>query len=479
MLAAVACVLEASARKPGNVHRFADFDDATYVDFMLSALAIGPALDSARASGVGRAVLSAVEATRGLVASNTNLGMVLLLAPLAAVNPGEPLDAGVRRVLDATTLDDARLVYRAIRLANPGGLGSAPEEDVAGAPSVSLLDAMRLAADRDAVARQYALGYADVFGLTLPALRAALDAGHGLETAVIASFLETLAKMPDTLIARKRGPAAASWVSREARRLLDLGWPLGGGSADALDAFDRSLRSADHALNPGASADLVSAALFAALRDGTIAFPLAQGFRPPTGVSGALRTPGRPLNPTSADKESRPLAVPGSNASFKVRVNKDYLVFCSGHFITYQGDQCERLHGHNYRVEVEVEGPLDENHYVFDFIALKDLTRKITDELDHRMLLPTTNALIAIADDGPDNWRVGYKDRYWSFPRDECVLLPIANTTAELLADYIGIRLRETFVAAGIPVPAVMRVEVEESFGQAAEVEWRKDGPAT
>jgi 6-pyruvoyltetrahydropterin/6-carboxytetrahydropterin synthase len=161
-----------------------------------------------------------------------------------------------------------------------------------------------------------------------------------------------------------------------------------------------------------------------------------------------------------------------SVSTFKVRVNKDYLVFCSGHFITYNGDQCERIHGHNYRVAVEVEGELDENHYVFDFIALKDLTRQVTDELDHRMLLPTRNRLVTLAEDGP-NWLVRYRDRRWSFPRDECVLLPIENTTAELLADYIGVRLREAFRARGLKLPDVMRVEVEESFGQAAQVEWR------
>ena len=122
------------------------------------------------------------------------------------------------------------------------------------------------------------------------------------------------------------------------------------------------------------------------------------------------------------------------SSRYKVRVTKDYLVFCSGHFITYEGDHCERIHGHNYRTAVEVEGDLDANHYVVDFIALKDMTRAITDELDHRMLLPTENKLIRLQDDGP-NVRVTYRDRYWSFPRDECVLLPIANTTAELLAD--------------------------------------------
>ncbi len=164
--------------------------------------------------------------------------------------------------------------------------------------------------------------------------------------------------------------------------------------------------------------------------------------------------------------------MPGSR--YKVRVTKDYLVFCSGHFITYMGDQCERIHGHNYRTAVEVEDELDSNHYVFDFIALKDLTRKIVDELDHRMLLPTRSDRIKLIEDGP-NWRVTYEDRYWSFPKDECALVPIANTTAELLGNYIAERLLQEFASNGLPVPRVLRVEVEESFGQSAEFEWRRD----
>ena len=133
---------------------------------------------------------------------------------------------------------------------------------------------------------------------------------------------------------------------------------------------------------------------------------------------------------------------------FTVRVTKDYLVFCSGHFITYQGDQCERIHGHNYRTAVEVEGDLDENHYVIDFIALKDLTKSIIDELDHRMMLPTRSRHILLHEEGP-NIRVTYRDRYWSFPREECALVPIANTTAELLADYIAGRLRTAMSEKG------------------------------
>jgi 6-pyruvoyltetrahydropterin/6-carboxytetrahydropterin synthase len=167
-------------------------------------------------------------------------------------------------------------------------------------------------------------------------------------------------------------------------------------------------------------------------------------------------------------------AVPTSR--YKVRVTKDYLVFCSGHFITYEGDHCERLHGHNYRTAVEVEGDLDVNHYVVDFIALKDMTRAIIDELDHRMLLPTENKLIHVQDDGP-NTRVTYGDRFWSFPRDECVLLPIANTTAELLAAYIAGRLRQEMHKRAWQAPQVLRVEVEESFGQSAEYQWSDREP--
>jgi 6-pyruvoyltetrahydropterin/6-carboxytetrahydropterin synthase len=166
-----------------------------------------------------------------------------------------------------------------------------------------------------------------------------------------------------------------------------------------------------------------------------------------------------------------------SASSFKVRVTKDYLVFCAGHFITYDGDHCERLHGHNYRTAVEVEDELDRNHYVVDFIALKDITRAITNELDHRMLLPSDSSKIQVREDGP-NVRVTYRERHWSFPREECVLLPIANTTAELLADYIAGRIRSAMTARGWHLPRVLRVEVEESFGQSAEVEWRRGDEA-
>src|SRR3954463_2655285 len=156
---------------------------------------------------------------------------------------------------------------------------------------------------------------------------------------------------------------------------------------------------------------------------------------------------------------------------YKVRVTKDYLVFCSGHFISYEGDRCERLNGHNYRATVEVEGGLDENYYVFDFIALKNRTRAITDELDHRMMLPTQNRLIRV-EAGPKSVHVRYHEREWLFPREDCVLLPIENTTAELLARYIAQRLLADLLQHHQYRPAVLRVEVEENIGQSAFYEW-------
>ncbi len=157
---------------------------------------------------------------------------------------------------------------------------------------------------------------------------------------------------------------------------------------------------------------------------------------------------------------------------FKVTIGKDNLVFCSGHFISYHGHQCERLHGHNYRASIEVEGPLTEDYYVVDFIALRAHAKVITDELDHHMLLATRNPVIAV-EESETQVRVRYREREWLFPRGDCVLLPIENTTAELLARYIAERLFEALRDSVGFVPEVLRVEVEENVGQSATVEYR------
>ncbi len=152
---------------------------------------------------------------------------------------------------------------------------------------------------------------------------------------------------------------------------------------------------------------------------------------------------------------------------YKVRVDKDDLVFSAGHFITFAGDQCERIHGHNYRATVEVEDDLDENHYVFDFIALRDITRVITGELDHRMLLPTENPLVRLETEG-ENIVARYKHRHYSFPREDVVLLPIPNTTAEMLARHLCGRARQRLAEHGATNLHLIEIEVEESPGQSA-----------
>ena len=269
-LAQIACLMEVTARKPGNVHRFANLPGVNFIEFVLSATAIAEPLDRAATTGVGQAVLGAIEATRRVVSTNTNLGIVLLLAPLAAVADCANLAEGVEAVLAATTVDDARDVYHAIRLANPGGLGDAADQDVAREPTISLRDVMGLAADRDSIARQYANGYQQVFREALPAFCLALDAGFPVETAIIFSYIKLLAQHPDTLIARKYGSAPAREVSRRAVDLLGAGWPIERETHRAFEAFDSWLRHPANRFNPGTTADLVTAALYAALRNGIV-----------------------------------------------------------------------------------------------------------------------------------------------------------------------------------------------------------------
>jgi 6-pyruvoyltetrahydropterin/6-carboxytetrahydropterin synthase len=150
---------------------------------------------------------------------------------------------------------------------------------------------------------------------------------------------------------------------------------------------------------------------------------------------------------------------------YHVRLQKEYHVFSAAHFITYDGNVCERLHGHNYRVAAEVHGPLDENQYVIDFIALRDTLKAIIDELDHHMLLPTGHPLIRVAATDRE-LEVTFEDRRWIFPRGDCVLLPVANTTTELLAHYIGQRLLDDLPARTGNRPQRIRIEVDEIFGQ-------------
>ena len=150
--------------------------------------------------------------------------------------------------------------------------------------------------------------------------------------------------------------------------------------------------------------------------------------------------------------------------SYHIRIAKERLVFSAAHFITFNGNVCERLHGHNYLVTAEIHGPLDENFYVVDFIAIRDALQAIVDRLDHRVLLPTQHPTIRVADEGGANGEVTatHDAKRWVFPRGDCVLLPIANTTAELLAKHIAEELAPT-----LPVkPTRLEVAVDECDGQ-------------
>jgi len=269
--AQLACLLEASAPKPGNVSPAADFRDTTYEDFLASAVAIGPALAAAGERPLGATIRAAIEATARWARSNTNLGLVLLLAPLAraALRPGpDPLRRRLSAALAETTVADAADAYAAIRLAAPGGLGGAGDQDVATAPTASLRDVMLLAAARDAVAREYATSFETTFETGAPALARARAEGLSWRDAVVEVYLTLLAAAPDTHIARKLGADAAASVQRRARAVLDAGGIRTAPGREAVAALDRALRDEANTLNPGATADLTGAAIYVALLEG-------------------------------------------------------------------------------------------------------------------------------------------------------------------------------------------------------------------
>ena len=159
--------------------------------------------------------------------------------------------------------------------------------------------------------------------------------------------------------------------------------------------------------------------------------------------------------------------------NYFVRVRKTELVFSAAHFITFNGTICERLHGHNYRVTAEIFGPLDENEYVVDFIALRDTLREIVLELDHRMLLPTRHPQIRVAADDREVM-VMFEDRRWVFPRGDCLLLDLVQTTAELLARHIGQELLVRLEKRANYRPARMQIAVDECEGQEGVYDWRR-----
>jgi triphosphoribosyl-dephospho-CoA synthase len=236
-------------------------------------VAITPIMHRAANQPVGRTILEAIEATRNVVKTNTNLGTVLLLAPLAAVPREIAIGTGVADVLAGMSAEDARCVWRAIALAEPGGLGRVDEADLGQPAPDDLIGAMRLAADRDMVARQYTNGFAEVLNVVVPWLLEARQSRCRWVEAIVYTHVRLLGRFPDSLIARKCGQDLAREASRRAAKVLDAGQPDQQAYNDALAELDFWLRADHHRRNPGTTADLIAAGLFVGLRDGIIQAP--------------------------------------------------------------------------------------------------------------------------------------------------------------------------------------------------------------
>ena len=255
------------SRKVGNVHPKASFEKTSYLDFLLSVSAIGTAFCDPTTTSLGELILKSVQATQVSVRQNTNLGIILLLAPLARAGTPD----SVETVLQQTTVTDTKLVYQAIREAHPGGLGKAPREDVQAEPTVTLREAMALAAERDLIARQYAKGFQDVLRFGVPAFQKGLERFGCVEAAVIHCQLHWLSEFPDSLIARKNGLQLAEEVQKRATEVLTKGGLETPDGRQAGLLFDKYLRSDGNRLNPGTTADLVTACLYVMLLQSKLA----------------------------------------------------------------------------------------------------------------------------------------------------------------------------------------------------------------
>lgn len=307
-LVSLACLLEVSAPKPGNVHRGADFEDVTFGDFVTSAVLLGESLQADLQRPLGEMVFQAVQRNRAAVGTNTNLGIVLLLAPLAkAIEKarGTRLTSKhISAVLDEVSVADGPRVFAAIRLAKPGGLGTADQLDVnqQGGPvldatgrelsPVDLLQAMKLASHRDGIARQYAGGFAEIFEVGVPLVRLGNTHFNTIYEAIVFAHVAWMARAVDTLIERKCGVETALHAKMLAARALDclpdlkseLDRDRGSSSVmresaefgstgeseleqfwQAVGTLDFWLRSDGHRRNPGTTADLIAASLMVAI----------------------------------------------------------------------------------------------------------------------------------------------------------------------------------------------------------------------
>lgn len=289
-LAELACLLEVAAPKPGNVHRSADFEDATLEDFLASAVALGQIIDECKNEPLGTTILHGVQRTKDMTGTNTNLGMILLFVPLAKTaeefvwaDDGHELLAGmlpsIRLQLANLTVEDTEQVFRAIRIANPSGLGTVGEYDVSentdGEPDPpDLLTVMQAAADRDLIAKQYANGFEQVFQDGVELLLAGKRHFSTTSQAIVYAHVALMARYPDSLIGRKCGIETAEHSQMLAKKAIKCLAKDQASSvpAEQIEAFwgavgelDFWLRSDGHRRNPGTTADLIAASLFVLL----------------------------------------------------------------------------------------------------------------------------------------------------------------------------------------------------------------------
>jgi len=259
-----ACEQEVSAPKPGNVNVISDGHNMVVEDFIKSAHAIAPVMAKPDLT-VGERILQSIQATRRVVNCNTNLGIVLLFAPLCqAVQSCETFDELPERlqvVLNNLTVDDAIDCYQAIRLAEAGGLGKQDQQDISAVPTITLLEAMDLAKNRDQIAQQYINNFNTLWDLTLPSLTKAINSGESVEWATAFAYLKLLSKALDSLISRKQSTALATKVSERAKQFVIQIEETGTVEThfDALTHWDKELK--EKAINPGTSADLIAATL--------------------------------------------------------------------------------------------------------------------------------------------------------------------------------------------------------------------------
>lgn len=297
--ATLACLWEATASKPGNVNRHADFADLTLVDFQNSAVMIGQAIEqfiqaSPNQQTLGNLILSQVRSTRLLCPSNSNLGISLLFAPLVMgqlrladpANDCQDLQQATQQVLQLADSADTALMYQAIRLANPGGIKSAPQKDVNDSQPLDHNDTpvsvMSLAADRDSIASEYTTGFDITFNCSMSSLVRFQAAEYPLHWSILGTYIELLSQFPDSLIERKLGRPFAEDVSTRAGRIAKQ-WNAGqlpsfadfqetqlDSIVEQLSELDFYLRADGNRRNPGTTADLIAAGLFAGLLTGQL-----------------------------------------------------------------------------------------------------------------------------------------------------------------------------------------------------------------